>query len=580
LRRVLGDVRASVEDWRAMRARVDDALADLRAGAAHLKPGDLEEAEAFLRWLADDHFTFLGYSACDLDTDEGGEVQLRHAAGASLGVVRDRGDGRSESFAALPASVRSRAREPEPALTIAKANARSTVHRAAYLDFVGVKRFAADGGGAVAGEHRFLGLFTSSAYSRNPRAIPLLRRKVGRVFERAGFPASGHAGKALAHILDTFPRDELFQADEDWLLATATEVLHIQDRQKLRLFLRADQFGRSVSCLVYVPRDRYNTAVRERMQRALEEELGGTAETEFQAQLTESTLARLLFTVRTPNGVPADLDADALERRLVELSQGWSDRLRGALLESCGEEEGNRLFAAFGRSMSAGYQEVVEPRLAASDIVELDRLSKRAEGSVSLGLYRRLEDAAELVRLKLIRRDRPVLLSDALPILENMGLKVLGEGSHEFHARDGGQFFLHDFELRPQAGGGRDAVAVDVDALRDSFARTFLAVWSDAAESDGFNRLVLAAGLGVREITVLRAYCKYLLQTGTPFSQAYIEQTLTSNPDLARGLAELFVARFDPSLSDEARAHQAERSEAAVLTGRDVVQSLDEDRII
>lgn len=596
VRHALGDVRLAVEDWRAMRARVDDALAELRAGSAHLSPDYLDEAEAFLRWLAEDHFTFLGYGLCDLEVDAAGEVQLGRREGASLGILREKEDGRSQSFAALPAEVRARAREPLPPLTVAKANTRSTVHRAAYLDFVGVKRFGP--AGEVLGEHRFLGLFTSAAYSRSPRAIPLLRRKVARVAERAGFPTSGHAGKALSHILETYPRDELFQATDDELLATATEVLHLQDRQKLRLFLRPDPFARSVSCLVYIPRDRYNTAVRERMQRALEEALGGT-ESEFQAQLGESALARLIFLVRTPDGVPPDLDAELLERRLVELSQGWSDRLRAALIESLGEEAGIRLFARYGRSAPAGYQEEVDPRLAASDFQELDRLAAGGQaGALSLSLYRRLEDSPDRIRLKLFRRDRPVLLSDALPVLEGMGLKVLGEGSHEFQAQDGIRSFLHDFEMRPQAaagtagagaapaaadGAGEGAPPVDVEALRGIVADTFLRVWTDAAENDGFNRLVLAAGLDARAIAVLRAYCKYLLQIGTPFSQSYIEATLTSNPGLARALAELFAARFDPALGEAGSTGRTERAgaaEAAIEAGLDRVQSLDEDRIL
>jgi glutamate dehydrogenase len=574
LLRVLGDVRAAVADWRAMRERVGDAVAELRAGGARLPEAELAEAEAFLRWLADDHFTFLGYSAYELATDEAGEIQLRRIKGSGLGILRGHDEGGfSRSFAALPAAVRARAREPEPPLAVAKANARSTVHRSAYLDFVGVKRFSPQG--EVAGEHRFLGLFTSAAYNLSPRHIPLLRRKVEDVVDRSGFPRDGHAGKALANILETYPRDELFQTQNDELRAIATEILHFQDRQKLRLFLRHDPYGRFVSCLVYVPRDRYNTALRERMQRVLEEALGGS-ESEFQALLGESTLARILFTVRTPDGVPADLDPEAVERRLVEISQGWSDRLRAALLELAGEEAGNRLFAAFGRSMSAGYQEEAEPRVAAADIQELDRLSRGPEGAVSLSLYRRLEDPADLLRLKLLRRDRPVLLSDALPIIENMGLKVLGEGSHEFRARDGGLFFLHDFETRPAQPG---AEPVDVDAVRESFARTFQAVLADEAESDGFNRLVLLARLGAREIAVLRAYCKYLLQIGTPFSQAYIEQTLASNAGLARSLAELFLARFDPA-QGEGREARVAALEAEIEAGLERVQSLDEDRIL
>ncbi len=486
--RVLGDVRLAVQDWRQMRARIDEAREGLAAGASHLAAEELAEAEEFLRWLADDHFTFVGSSTYQLETDEAGETQLRRIKGTGLGILRGHDDGaRSPSFAELPAEVRAQARQAEPLVALTKAKSRSTVHRATYLDYVGVKRFGPDG--LVVGEHRFLGLFTSAAYSLNPRSIPLLRRKVALVEERSGFSPKGHSGKALAHVLETYPRDELLQTPTDQLLATVGEILHLQDRQKLRLFVRSDAYARFASCLVYVPRDRYNTAFRERIQRLLEEALGGT-ESEFQAQLDESTLARLLFTIRTPSGMPADFDAEALERRLVEASQGWGERLRAALIETRGEEDGNRLFGRFGRAVPTSYAELVDPRLAVPDITQLDRLTTAPTGAVSLSLYRRLEDRPDILRLKLFRRDTIVLLSEALPILENMGLKVLSEQPHEIRTADGGTYYLHDFQLRPLTPDG-----IDVDELREVFADAFVGVWTDAVENDGFNRLVLLARL-------------------------------------------------------------------------------------
>ena len=261
--------------------------------------------EAFLAWIADNHFTFLGYGCYDLIRDQGGD-QLRRVEGSALGLLRRQGptSATSRSFAALPPEIRRRARDPAP-LVITKANARSTVHRPVYLDFIGVQRF--DAKGKVIGEHRFLGLFTSAAYNRNPRHIPLLRHKVERVMQRADLPPAGHSGKALANILETYPRDELFQIAEDELFQVAQEILHLQERQKIRLFLRRDPFARFVSCLVYVPRERYNTEIRRRFQDILQQALGGT-EVEFQAQFSESILARIQFIVRTPDGIPADVD--------------------------------------------------------------------------------------------------------------------------------------------------------------------------------------------------------------------------------------------------------------------------------
>lgn len=571
LRRVLQDVRCAVTDWAAMRDKIDEAIVELDAGAAAVPLEQRQEIEAFLRWLADDHFTLLGYNAYSLEEDAAG-VQLRRVPGAALGILRMKGDaGQSQSFATLPREVRARAKEPLPALTITKANSRSTVHRSTYLDFIGVKRFAADG--TVIGEHRFMGLLTSVAYSMSPYDIPLIDRKVARIVQRAGFSKTGHAGKALSHILETYPRDELLQTSEDELFRIALGILRLQDRQRLRVFVRADPFGRYAACLVFVPRDRYNTAMRERMQHVLEQVFGAT-ESEFQAQLSESALARLLFTLRTPNGVPDEIDTDEIERRLIELSRSWPDRLREALLESVGEEQGNRLFEAYGRAFPASYQERLDARAAVPDIESIDQLSRADAGDLSMSLYRRLEDPPELLRFKLIRRDQTVLLSDALPVLENMGLQVLSEEPSQIKARDGRTYWLHDFGLRPVAGD-----PVDVDAVRDDFQDLFLGVWSNRLESDGFNRLVLAAGLSPRQIVILRAYCKYIQQIGTPFSQTYIEQTLSSNPGLARDLAELFDARFDPVHAGGSMALQAD-IEMRIVDQLNRVASLDQDRIL
>lgn len=571
LNRVLGDVRRAVEDWRPMHDRIAEVIAEVKQGAASIPAGEAQEAEAFLRWLADDHFTFLGYSAYTLEEGEDG-VQLRRVKGTGLGLLRgyDEG-GLSASFKALPAAIRARAMEPVPVLTLTKANTRSTVHRSTYLDFLGIKRF--DAQGRVVGEHRFLGLLTSGAYSATPREIPLLGSKVERIVKRAGFARTGHAGKALLHILETYPRDELLQTSEDELFRITSGILQLQDRQRLRLFVRVDAFARFVACLVFVPRDRYNTVLRERFQNLLEQAVGAT-ESEFQAQLSESSLARLLFTLRTPNGVPDDLDVEDLERRLVEAARGWTDRLRDAMLEATGEEVGNRLFEAYGRAFPASYQERVDARAAVPDILNIDRLSRAEGGALALTLYRRLEEPPEMLRFKLIRRDLPVLLSDALPILENMGLKVLSEEPSTVKTPGGEIFALHDFGLRPVVG-----TDIAVERVREHFQDLFLGVWSDRLENDGFNRLVLAAGIGPRDIVILRAYCKYLLQIGTPFSQAYVEQTLVANPDLARDLALLFDWRFNPGHGTD-RSEQQGEIEARILDRLNQVASLDQDRII
>jgi glutamate dehydrogenase len=351
LESALADVRAAVEDWRTMLGKIEVALKDLEPGAKVIDADDLEEARAFLAWIADNHFTLLGYGCYDLVRDKGGD-QLRRVDGSTLGLLRrqDSGSAVSRSFAALPPDIRRQAREPRP-LVITKANARSTVHRPVYLDYIGVQRF--DARGKVVGEHRFLGLFTSAAYNRNPRQIPLLRHKVAEVIERANLPAAGHSGKALTNILETYPRDELLQTDEDELFQIAQEILHLQERQKIRLFLRRDPFARFVSCLVYVPRERYDTELRRRFQKLLQEALGGT-EVDYQAQVSEAMLARIQFIVRTPDGIPSEVDPAELEARLAEAARSWTDRLAEALIDAHGEEEGNQLFTAYGSVARAG----------------------------------------------------------------------------------------------------------------------------------------------------------------------------------------------------------------------------------
>ena len=568
---VLGDVRASVEDWLTMRKRVVEVTKQLDAARASVSKEDLDEFVAFLEWLADNHFTFLGYSKYEIE-GEGDETQLRRVKGSGLGIFRAKDDGAiSASFSAMPAHARRRAHDPYPPVTVAKAHTRSTVHRSSYLDFIGVRTYGPEG--KVTGESRFLGLFTSAAYNRSPGYIPLLRHKIQRIVERSAMSRTGHGGKALLNILETYPRDELFQAPEEDLYRITTQIYHLQDRQHIRLFLRRDQYERFVSCIVYVPRERYNTALRFRFQAILEHALDSD-DTEYQAQLSEAVLARILFTVRTPRGIPADLDVEEIERRLVEVSHSWTDRLKDMLLDSVGEERGNQIFRAYGQAFPASYQEAITARAAVADSLAIERLKDQAEGTLAMSLYRRLEDGGDLIRFKLIRADAAVHLADALPILENMGLRVLHEEPHQLRARGGQLFSIHDFGMQPMVGDN-----IDVDAVRAEFQDTFRLTWSGDLENDGFNRLVLAAGLAPRDIIVLRAYCKYILQLGSPFSQSYIERTFTSNPGLARDLAGLFSARFDPDLEGD-RAAEVARFEDSITSALEQVTILDEDRIL
>jgi glutamate dehydrogenase len=496
--RVLDDVRAAVEDWKKMRDRVGAILVENEQRAPPLPPAELAEGRAFLSWLADDHFTFLGYRCHELVVISG-EDALKIVPGSSLGILRE-GENKevATSFAALPPEVKAYARRPE-LLVVTKSTSRSTVHRPGYLDYIAVKRFNAKG--EVSGEDRFLGLFTSTAYSANPAEIPLLRRKIANVVARAGLQPGSHAGKALINILETYPRDELFQTTEDDLLRTAVGILHLGDRQRFRLFVRRDPFERFLSCLIYAPRENYTTELRQKWQQILVKAFNGTS-SEFNVYLTESVLARILITVRTTPGAIPDVDVRAVETRLVAAARRWDDELKQALIEALGEARGNELFRQFGDSFPAGYREDFTAREAVPDIQMMARLS--AAEPLAMSLYRPLEAAAGALRFKLFHLGEPVGLSDSLPMLERMGLNVLDERPHRVVPRDMPPVWMHDFGMQ----SGLADTEVEIDIVHQVFEEAFASIFRGEVENDDFNRLVLAAHLPATEIVLLRAYAK------------------------------------------------------------------------
>ena len=570
LARILDDVRAAVTDWAAMRARVRMAGEELKPARARLGDDLASEVLAFLEWLEADHFTFIGYGRYALVRRDGG-LYLDREPEHTLGIMRRLQQSPSQAFAQLPEAQRERAAAPDEALILTKASTRSTVHRNAYLDYVGIKRYAADG--SVVGEHRFLGLYTAGAYNRTPRDIPLLRRKVDRLIEQAGIRPMSHDGKALLNIIETYPRDELFQADETTLARVMREILHLQDRQRLRLFIRHDPFGRFAACLIYVPRERYTTEVRQRFEATLKEALGGT-DVQFETRLGEDVLARILFIVRMSAGAQlGEIDVEALEAALRDQSRTWGDRLRGALVEELGEAEGNRLSQLFGPGIPAGYKESLLPRLAVPDLKHLATLAAGTE-PLAMSLYRPMAPGSDLLRFKLFRADDKMPLATVLPILANMGLTVVDEHPFCIKGHRGRAFWLHDFGMSVTKG-----TALALEEVRELFQEAFALIWSGVVEDDGFNRLVLLAGLSARQVQVLRTYCRYLRQIRIPFSQAYIEDTLAHHPAIARTLVELFEARFDPTV-DADRGVRVEDATQAITMLLDGVAVRDEDIIV
>ncbi|MPZ86696.1 MAG: NAD-glutamate dehydrogenase [Nitriliruptorales bacterium] len=566
--RVLGDVRAAVGDWGPMRARARAVITDLTQHPPPVDEKEWAEALDLLRWMHEDNFTFLGYREYELASVDGDDA-LRGVPGSGLGILRDqRARTRSGSFERLPPRARRLARAPY-LLNLTKANARATVHRPTYLDYVGVKRF--DEQGQVVGECRFLGLYTSSVYHSSVLDIPVVRGKAVRVLERSGFAPSSHGGRELVAILETYPRDELFQISEDELFRIAMGILNLQERQRVRLFMRRDPFGRFWSCILFVPRDRYNTQTRIRMQEILRGALDGIG-VDQSARLSESVLARLYLVIRTEPGREADVDVTDLERRLASAVRSWTDALHDSLIEHCGEELGIKLYHRYGEAFPPGYRDDVPAPIGVVDIERIERLE--GERDLGMSLYHPPEADMGRLRFKLYRCGPPISLSDVLPRLETMGVRVLDQRPYEIHPTGRPPAWIYDFGL--DAG---EAGELDTEEVKDTFSDAFARLWHGETENDGFNRLVLRARLPWRDILVLRAYAKYLRQVGSRFSQTYMEQALTAHPRIARQLVGLFHERFDPDRGDGA-ARGTGASVTAITEAIDQVTGLDEDRIL
>ncbi|WP_431894125.1 NAD-glutamate dehydrogenase [Nonomuraea sp. bgisy101] len=575
LLRVLSDVRHAVEDFRKMRALAVQTAEDLSMNPPPLEPAEVEDSLDLLRWLADGHFTFLGYREYRLEeSDEG--TALRSLPGAALGILRADRPG-SESFSALPPEVRAKAREKQ-LLIITKANSRATVHRPAYLDYVGVKMFSPEG--EVIGERRFLGLFTHVAYNESISRIPVLRRKLAEVLDHAGLTPESHDGKDLIEILETYPRDELFQTPVDELVPIALGVLRLRERKQVKLFLRRDDYGRYISCMVFLPRDRYTTKVRLRMQEILLKALGGKS-LDYSAMIGESALARLHVVVRGERGKPlphVGVDLEELEARLAAITRSWEDDLAAAIGEMTTEEEAPQLVRRYHSAFPEGYKADFPPKMAVVDLRRLEELDGKPDEEIGINLYEPYDAAEGERRLKIYKLGSPISLSHVLPLIQRLGVEVVDERPYEID-RDNDpatkNAWIYDFGLRYTPSED-----VDRNAFKRLFQDALRALWTGDVQADNFNALVLAGGLTWEQVEILRVYAKYLRQAGTTFSQRYMERVLVGNVRLSRLLVRLFEARLDPKRSDDVRADLAEALHEEILGALDEVASLDEDRIL
>ncbi|MBP29488.1 NAD-glutamate dehydrogenase [Methylobacterium sp.] len=566
---VYRDVALATDDHDAMLARVAELATDLGRAPTPMPESETEEARAFLEWLTEGQFLLLGMQQHGIDGEGHPLVE-----GSSLGVLRDPGATplrRGRTPVDYTPEILAFLEEPQP-LIITKASVKSRVHRSAFLDYVGVKLFS--GLGKLSGEVRIVGLFTASAYTSPAREVPVLRRKVEAVVQRAGLAPTSHAGRSLLAVLESYPRDDLFQIDIERLYRFTLAIAALADRPRVRVLSRPDRFGRFVSLLVYVPKDRYDSAVRGRIGTYLAEAYGGRLSAAH-PDYPEGSLARIHYIIGLSDTGSPEQDPATLEAGITALVRTWGDALREALAEAHGGDQARMLAARYGDAFSAAYRDNFQPEVAVADVAILERLGDSQPRAVQLG--RRQSDSAAQVRLKVFSRGAAIALSDRVPGLENLGFRVINERTYRVvptGVEDGARIWLHDMLIERATG-----VAIDLDALERPLETAMLAIADGTAESDGYNRLVLEAALPWREAALLRALGRYLRQLRIRYGQDYLAGTLSRHAGITRDIVALFRARFDPALLGDRAAREA-GIRAGIETALAEVTSLDDDRIL
>ncbi|TWC42836.1 glutamate dehydrogenase (NAD) [Pseudomonas sp. SJZ079] len=567
---VFKEVRLSVADFQPMKAKAKELLAWLGKAKLKVEGAELDEIKVFLSWLLDDHFTFLGYEEFTVaDAAEGGTVVYDESS--LLGLSKRLRKGLKAEEQHIDPEAVSYLRAPL-LLSFAKAAEPSRVHRPAYPDFVSIREL--DSKGRVVKECRFMGLYTSAVYAESVWNIPYIRRKVAVIEQRAGFDSKAHQGKELAQVLEVLPRDDLFQTSVDELFNTAMAIVQIQERNKIRVFLRRDPYGRVCYCLVYVPRDIYSTEIRLKIQQVLMERLQGT-DVEFWTFFSESVLARVQFILRVDPNNKVQIDPVRLEKEVIQACRSWNDDYAGLIVETLGEAQGTNVLADFPGGFPAGYRERCAPHSAVVDMQHLLSLSN--ERPLVMSFYQPLIQSGQQLHCKLFHADTPLPLSDVLPVLENLGLRVLGEFPYRLNRQDGREFWIHDFAFTYAEG-----LNVDIQQLNDTLQDAFVHIVGGDAENDAFNRLVLTAAMPWRDVALLRAYARYLTQIRLGFSLSYVASTLVSHTNIAKELVRLFKTRFylARKLTAEDLEGKQQKLEQAIVNALDNVAVLSEDRIL
>lgn len=566
LHQALIENRAAVDDWQAMRDQVCAIAAELEYAPVSINREEVEEAQAFLNWMEDHHFTFIGMRDYVLVKD-GEKTRMEAVPDSGYGVLRHglSEDNRYQDAVATPLVQENIS--PEQILVVSKADTLSTIHRDVYTDYISIKQF--DKTRTLIGEHRIIGLYTSAAYNSNPMHIPFLRHKVALILQQSKLNPRSHAGRILMNILETMPRDDLIQGSPEELLNISMGIFYMQERRKIRLFARMDRYHRFISCLVYVPKDVFNSDLRNAMQHVLFESFNAT-NISFSTYFSESVMARIHFMIRIDPSKPVDFDYKMIEHKLMEVGRSWLDDLNQLLVESFGEERAGQLFSVYKVAIPPVYKASFSPRTAVLDISHIEELSESKP--LTMSFYRNL-DTQVVYRLKLYRNNDTIPLSDILPIIENLGLRAISERPYRLQFEQGRTTWINDFSLHYKG-----TLTFSVEEIKDAFQNAFISIWFGETENDGFNQLILASGLHCREVSVFRTYAKYFKQIGFTFSQDYIEKALLAHAHITKKLFQLFDVRFNPALAQEKDAF--ENIKKAILVDLEAVSNLDEDKII
>lgn len=568
-----------VADWQAMQDKLREIKVELQAQPVPEAFHTSEEIQAFLQWILDDHFIFMGFREYRLERREGhnadstgADIDLIAVGNSGLGILNGiKEDQRSESFAQLPDSLKNLLTIPR-VLLLSKSSHVSPVHRPVFMDFLGIHKFDQDG--KMIGEYRFVGLLTSQAYELSVQQIPLLREKAKKIMALASLPKGGHGSHKLMHVINTLPRDDLFQASIEELYPIALGITQLQNRRRLRLFTRVDHYQRFVSCLVYIPRNKFNTELSTKVQQTLEHAYGGVS-SGFSTEFDETHHARLHVHVRTLPGQVKEVDINELEEELNTLMEAWVDGYQRVLTESLGEQQANTLVKRYMAHIPAAYQEHFDVRTGVEDTKRLAQLD--ADQPMIWHLYQSTGDASNQLHLKLYGIDQPTILSNILPILENFGVSVISAQTYEFNLDDNlknNRVWLQEYELTL-----RHVNTVDMMMVREEFEDSLAEIWAGKVESDLLNELILTTKLATYEVVVLRALMRYMIQAKAPFSSRYIQQTLVKNSDMTVMLIDLFDARLNPVYSETERQAKTEDYLAQIKQALASVSSLDEDRI-